>query len=63
MDIRGLVQDVSEENKEQIALEANHVNNNLAIILRLFFSYPENKYANKYAMKKMQKIKVFTGEN
>lgn len=37
MDIKGLVQDVSEENKEYIGLEANHVNNNLAIILDLFF--------------------------
>lgn len=43
MDIRGLVQDVSEENKKYIDLEANLVNNNLAIILYLFFLYPENK--------------------
>lgn len=47
MDIRGLVQDVSEDNKEYIGLEANQVINNLAIILDLFFPYPKNKEANK----------------
>lgn len=57
MDIRGLVQDVSEDNEEYIGLETNQVINNLAIILDLFFPYPKNKEANKEAMTKCSRKK------